>query len=479
MRFLTRRLAALLVAAPLLQAGGAAAQVFHPETFTLDNGMQVVVVPNRRVPVVSHMVWYKIGSADEPAGKTGIAHLLEHLMFKGTPSIPPGEFSKIVARHGGNDNAFTSSDYTAYFQNVAKENLELVMRMEADRMANLRLDPKDVVTERDVVLEERRSRTDNDPASLLNERTEAVLYLNHPYRNPVIGWAGEIARLTPEDALAFYGKYYAPNNAILIVGGDVSAAEVKPLAEKYFGAVPRRDTPPRLRPQEPPAMTARRVELRHPDVRQPAWSRRYLAPSYSAGDSKYASALEVLAETIGGSTTSRLYRDLAIDKGIATTAGAFYEPTMLDLSSFGVYASPRPGMDMARIEAAMDAVLADIVSGAIDPAEVERAKERLVANVAYSRDSLQAGAYAFGMALTTGGSIEQVERWPERIAAVTIDEVKEAARLVLQPEQSVTSLLLPAAAQDTAADAPQPDTASGTVTPPEEAAAPLNGEVAR
>lgn len=475
MRVLTRRLAVLWLAAPLLWAGPVAAQVFHPETATLDNGMQVVVVPNHRVPVVTHMVWYRIGSADEPAGKTGIAHLLEHLMFKGTPAIPPGQFSKIVAAHGGNDNAFTGSDYTAYFQNVAKENLELVMRMESDRMANLRLDPKDVLTEREVVLEERRSRTDNDPAALLNERAEAILYLNHPYRNPVIGWAAEIAKLTPEDALEVYAKYYAPNNAILIVGGDVTLAEVMPLAKKYYGPIPRKETPVRLRPQEPPALTARRVELRHPDVHQPAWSRRYLAPSYNTGDSKYASALEVLAETIGGSSTSRLYRDLAIDKGVATSAGAYYEPTVLDLSTFGVYASPRPGVSPAVVEQAMDAVLADIVGGSVDPAEIERAKERLIANVAYSRDSLQAGAYAFGMALTTGGSIAQVEDWPQRIAAVTVDEVREAAKRVLQPEQSVTALLLPAAAANT--DAPQPDISGGTVAPPEAAAAPAGGRV--
>lgn len=447
MMFLTRRLAALLVAGPLLtQAAPAAAQVFNPETFTLANGLQVVVVPNHRSPVVTHMVWYKVGAADEHSGKTGIAHFLEHLMFKGTEAVPSGAFSRIIARHGGNDNAFTSSDYTAYFQNVAKENLGLVMKLEADRMAHLRLAPEDVKTELQVILEERRTRTDNEPSAQLNERAEATLFLNHPYRNPVIGWPSDMAGLTREDALAFYDKYYAPNNAILVVGGDVTAAEVKPLAETYYGVLPRRDTPPRLRPAEPPPLAARRVELRHPDVHQPSWSRRYLAPSYNAGESRYAPVLDVLAEAIGGSTSSRLYRDLAVTKGLATTAGADYDPTALDLAVFTVYVSPRQGVAMDQIEAATDETLADIAAGRIDPAEIDRAKERLIANLAYARDSLQAGAYAFGMALTTGGTVERVEQWPARIAAVTADQVREAAKLVLQPESSVTALLLPAAA---------------------------------
>lgn len=447
MTFLTRRLAVLLLvvmAAPLLlHTPAAVAQVFNPETFTLDNGLQVVVVPNHRSPVVTHMVWYKVGAADEHAGKTGIAHFLEHLMFKGTESVPAGAFSKIIARHGGNDNAFTSSDYTAYFQNVAKENLELVMKMEADRMAHLRLAPDDVKTELQVILEERRMRTDNEPAALLNERAEAALFLNHPYHNPVIGWPADMAGLTREDALAFYDKFYAPNNAVLVVGGDVTAAEVKPLAEKYYGVLPRRDTPPRLRPQEPPALAARRVELRHPDVRQPSWSRRYLAPSYHAGETQYAAALDVLSEAIGGSTSSRLHRELAVNKRLATSAGADYDPTAFDLTTFTVYVAPRPGVAMDQVEAATDEILTDIAAGHVDAGEIERAKERLISNLAYARDSLQAGAYAFGMAMAAGGTIAQVEQWPERIAAVTPEQVQEAAKLVLRPEASVTALLLP------------------------------------
>lgn len=420
-----------------------AAQVFNPEVFTLENGMQVVVVPNHRVPVVSHMVWYKVGAADEEPGRTGLAHLLEHLMFKGTEQVPAGEFSRIVARNGGRDNAFTSSDFTAYYQNVAVDRLELVMKLEADRMANLLIDPASVATEREVVLEERRSRTDNDPAALLSERVEAVLYLNHPYRNPIIGWASEVAKLDRDAALAFYRRYYAPNNAVLIVAGDITAEKLRPLAEKYYGNIATRPTPPRVRPQEPPPAAARRVVLEDGQVQQPSWSRRYLAPSYSAGASHHAYPLQILAEVIGGGSTSRLYRSLVVDQKLASAAGAWYEPTSLDLTTFGVYASPRQGVPMEKLESAMLDELRRIAEQGVDAGEVERAKNRLRASIVYARDSLHTGAYTLGQALTTGQSVEDVEAWPQRIAQVTPEQVTAAARLVLDDKASVTGVLLP------------------------------------
>lgn len=425
-------------------AAPARAQVFNPETFTLDNGMQVVVVPNRRVPIVSHMVWYKVGAADETPGKSGVAHLFEHLMFKGTPSIPPGQFSKIVARNGGRDNAFTSSDYTAYFQNVAVDRLELVMRMEADRMHNLVLDDENVRTERNVVLEERRSRTDNSPGALLSERMEAALFLNHPYNRPVIGWASEIAALTTEDAVSFYRRWYAPNNAILVVAGDVTAETVRPLAEKYYGVLPRADTPPRKRLEEPPAVAARRVVLEDARVQQPQLSRLYQAPSYNRGRKELAYPLQVLAEIVGGNATSRLYRALVVEQGVAAGASAWYDPAALDLASFGVAATPRPGVPMEKVEAALDASLARILAEGLPADEVERAKSRLRANVAYARDSLHTGARVLGEALATGQTVEDVEAWPQRIAAVTPEQVAEAARAVLVMRASVTGVLLPA-----------------------------------
>jgi zinc protease len=436
-------LLALSIALSPLAGKPAAAKVFDPKAFTLANGLQVVVIENPRAPIAVQMVWYKVGSADEPPGKSGIAHFLEHLMFKGTPTVPPGEFSKIVARNGGQDNAFTSSDYTAYFQRVAKDRLELVMRMEADRMQNLVLSDAVVLPERDVVLEERRSRTDNDPGSRLYEEATAVMYLKHPYRIPVIGWPDEIKKLTTQDALDFYRTYYAPNNAILIVAGDVSAAEVRRLAELYYGPIPARAIPERVRSPEPEQETARRVELRSAEVKQPSWSRRYLAPSLNRGDIRHVYALQVAAEILGGGPTSRLYRELVVGKKLATSTSAWSSPNAFDLSEFGVGASPRPGVEVAALEGALAAELRRLAENGIDAAELASAKKTLVASATYARDGLRAGPNIFGRSLTTGGTIEQVESWPERIQAVTIDEVNAAVRAVLVDKRSVTSVLLP------------------------------------
>jgi zinc protease len=421
----------------------ARAQVFNPETFQLANGMQVVVVPNHRVPIVTHMVWYKVGAADEVPGKTGLAHFLEHLMFKGTPSIPPGEFSKIVARNGGRDNAFTTSDYTAYFQNVAVDRLELVMKMEADRMANLSLDEENFKTEKQVVLEERRMRTENNPGALLSEQMEAALYRNHPYHNPVIGWESEIQGLSRDDALAFYKRWYAPNNAILVIAGDVTAAQVRPLAEKYFASIPVAHIPARERRIEPPQVAARRIELKDGRVQQPQWSRMYMAPSYSWGDKAQAYPLQVLAEVVGGGATSRLYRTLVVEQGLAASAGAGYEPTALDMTTFSVYATPRPGVAMDKLEAAVEKELARIAKEGLPASEVERAVARLKANVAYARDSLHTGARVLGEALATGQSVDDVESWPKRIGEVTPQQVAAAAQSLLKAQDSVTGLLLP------------------------------------
>ncbi len=431
-------------AAIALAAEPSRAVVFNPETFTLANGMQVVVVPNPRAPVVVHTVWYRTGSADDPVGKSGLAHFLEHLMFKGTTNTPAGEFSKIVARNGGNENAFTSYDHTGYYQKVARDRLELVMRLEADRMVNLEIDDAVVLPERDVVLEERRSRTDNEPGSLLGEHVRRAQYLAHPYGNPVIGWEHEIRALTTEDALAFYRRHYAPNNAILVVAGDITAAELRPLAETTYGTIPRRDIAPRARPQEPPHRASRRVVMRDARVRQAEWNRSYLAPSESAGASEHAYPLQVLAEIVGGGTTSRLYRSLVVERKVAVSAGAWYSDQSLDLSRFGFYASPSPGVDVATVEAALDDEIARLLAVGVTAEEVERIKRRMVAETTYARDSLYRAARSFGGALTSGLTVEDVEAWPDRIAVVTADQVDAAARAVLRPETSVTGILLPA-----------------------------------
>ena len=418
------------------------AGVFNPETFTLDNGLQVVVVENPRAPIVVHTVWYRVGAADEPPGKSGIAHFLEHLMFKGTPTVPSGQFSKIVAANGGSDNAFTSQDYTAYVQRVASDKLELVMRMEADRMAHLRLTDEKVAPERGVVQEERRQRTDNSPSAQLYERRRAVTYLRHPYRIPVIGWKREIDRLTAEDALAFYRRHYAPNNAILIVVGDATAAEIRRLAEKYYGPIPRRPVPERVRPEEPDQLAARRITMKNPRVHVPSVSITWRAPSYSAGETRHAYPLLLLSDILGGGT-SRLHRRLVIEEKAASGAGAGYLGTALDMGEFSVSASALSGGDIAGIEALLKEEIERVVEDGVTEAELARTKRAMLASAIYARDGLRAAPRAIGRALTTGRTIADVEAWPERIEAVTAAEVREAARAVFVERRSVTAVLLP------------------------------------
>lgn len=419
------------------------AAVFNPESFTLDNGLQVVVVPNHRAPVVVHMIWYRIGAADEPRGMSGVAHFLEHLMFKGTPRFPDGQFSEIVARNGGTENAFTGSDYTGYYQKVAKSHLPLVMELEADRMVNLVLGEDEVVSERDVVLEERRTRVDNEPAAQLAEELNAVQFLVHPYGTPIIGWESEIRALDREDALTWYHRFYAPNNAVVIVSGDATATEVRPLAEKYYGVIPDRPLPPRIRPQEPPRRTSSRVEMRDERVRQPSWRRSFFAPSRAAGATEHAYPLEILNEILGGGPTSRLYRSLVVDQRIAVAAGSHYDQTSFDPSTFTVYAAPAPGVEVARVEAAIDAELAELIAQGVDDEEVSRVKKRLLADAVYARDNLFVAARVFGNALTVGLSVDDVESWPDSIKAVTPEQIDAAARAVLGSASSVVGVLLP------------------------------------
>ncbi|SDE50259.1 zinc protease [Rhodospira trueperi] len=437
--------AALMALTLLALPSPTRAQSFDADSFTLDNGLQVVVVENHRVPVVAHMVWYKVGAADEPPGKSGIAHLLEHLMFQGTETVPPGEFSKIIARNGGRDNAFTSSDYTAYYQTIARDRLELVMEMEADRMANLRLAEEDVLTERDVVIEERLSRTENEPTALMNERLDQALWVVHPYKNPIIGWAHELEALTRQDALDFYARFYAPNNAVVVVVGDVTADELRPLAERTYGQVrpaPETPTRDRLRDLPPPADVT--VTMRHPQVAQPTWWRRIVAPSRNAGASELYPALQVLAEVLGGGPVSRLYERMVVEDKVAVSAGAGYNGRAVDFGTFAFSVTPAPGRAPAEIETAVEAEIARLLEEGVTDEEVEGAKRRLRASVVFARDSIFMTARIVGAALATGATLEEIERWPEDIAAVTPDDVMAAARAVFDGSAgSATAVLLP------------------------------------
>lgn len=437
-----------LAALPAVICLPAQAKVFDPTIFTLDNGLEVVVIENHRSPMITHMVWYKVGSADEVPGKSGLAHLLEHLMFKGTPTVKVGEFSKIIARLGGEDNAFTSNDYTAYYQILAAQHLDVAMKLESDRMHNLVLDDKNFDTERAVVEEERRSRTDNSPDAQLEEAMSAALFLNHPYHRPVIGWAHEIASLNRSDALDFYHRWYAPNNAILVVAGDVTPAAVLEMAKKWYGDIPRADTPVRHRLTEPESHGARLVTVKDGRVEQPAFSRLYLAPSAHFGSAELGAtsttpALEVLAQILGGGVTSRLYRALVVDGGLAVSVGASYDSIQMDYATFGFYGVPRPGVSLDRLQAAVDSELKKALTQGLTKAEVDQAKDRLTAGTIYARDSVQMGARVLGAALASGLDVSDVEDWPERINRVTTEDVNAALARVINPDRSVTGFLLP------------------------------------
>ncbi|MEE8172997.1 MAG: pitrilysin family protein [Alphaproteobacteria bacterium] len=423
--------------------GASIAGPFNSEYFELDNGLQVVVIPNHRAPIVTHMMWYRVGSADDPVGKSGVAHFLEHLMFKGTDKLEPGEFSRIVALNGGQENAFTSWDYTGYFQRVARDRLEIVMELEAGRIRGLILDEEIVRPERDVILEERSARTDNQPAALLAEQMGAAQFLRHPYGTPIIGWRHEIETLDHEDVLAFYRLHYAPDNAILIVAGDISAAELKPLAEKYYGVIPAAGVAPRRRPAEPPQISPRRVSLKDARVAQPSLTRSYLAPSHGSGGGDSV-ALQVFAEILGSKSTSRLYQALVVERPLAAWAGSSYQPLALDPSRFFVYADALPGVSIADVEAALDEVIAELLTNGPSDEEVASAKSRMQDAVVYALDSPQAVASIFGNALSVGLRVEDVESWPERVAAVTRQQIMAAARAVLRLELSVTGILMPA-----------------------------------
>ncbi len=437
----------LIVFALFAFTPGAKAQdkVFNAETFTLDNGMEVVVIPNHRAPVVTHMVWFRTGAADEPRGYSGIAHFLEHLMFKGTETLAPGEFSRIVKKLGGNDNAFTSQDYTAYYQSISREHLDTVMKMEADRMQNLMPPAEEISSEHKVILEERRQRTENDPRAMFAEQMRATLFINHPYGTPVIGWMHEMQRLNWPVARDFHEAWYSPSNAILIISGDITAAELEPMAEEIYGDLPSPPKPEKKRTQIPRLEGERRLIYRHPDIRQPYFERLILAPGYRE-NAEEALALQVLTEAIAGGPTTRLYRTLAVEQKVASSAGMYYRGEAWDQGEIGLYATPLETVPLEQLEQAFEEELRLIVDQGITAEELRQAKKRLQAEAIYARDSLSGPAMIVGRALTTGATIEDVEKWPDLIEAVTLQEVNEAATRYLDPDDgpaSVTGYLLP------------------------------------
>jgi zinc protease len=365
-------------------------------------------------------------------------------MFKGTSKHPAGEFSQTVLKIGGNENAFTSTDYTGYFQRVPRDQLGTMMEFEADRMTGLILKDENVLPERDVVLEEYNMRVANNPEARLTEQIMAALYLNHPYGRPVIGWHHEIEKLDREDALAFYKRFYAPNNATLVIAGDVDEKDVRPMAERTFGQVAPQPSIParRVRPQEPTPIAPRTVTLADPRVEQPTMKRYYLVPSATTAAAGESPALDVLAQLMGNGSNSYLYRALVIDRPLAVSAGAGYQGTSLDPTQFTISVAPKPGVDFAQIEQVVDRVIADVGQNPVPAEDLERVKTQLIAEAIYAQDNQATLARWYGAALTTGLSIEDIRSWPDRIRAVTAEQVRAAARKWLDKKRSVTGYLI-------------------------------------
>jgi zinc protease len=435
--------------------GHAQAAVFNPTATTLNNGLEVIVIENHRAPVVSHMLWYRVGAADDPPGKSGLAHYLEHLMFKGSTNVEDGALSAFVSRHGGRDNAFTGSDYTGYYQNIPASQLSAVMRMEADRMNGITVTPGPAAAELNVVRQERLQRVDTNPGAMLSEAMRSVLHVNHPYGTPIIGWPDEIGALTLEDAYAFHTRWYAPNNAVLVVAGAVTPDEVFALAQEHYGPIAARAVPERAWQKDPPLVGIRTVVLRDERVREPRYRRIYRGPLPQA-DRARTEALQLASQIGTGTQSNPLYRALVIDQPLATSAGFYFHSATLGPTSLTVYVTPRPGVDNESLTGAIDAALAALKTDGFAPAAVERAKSAMLASAIYARDSLQGPAQVMGAARMLGDSIEAIETWPERIGMIEPAAVTAAFVALIDADAYVEGwLLAPESAKTAAAEAAQ------------------------
>lgn len=422
-------------------------KVFNASAYELENGMQVVVIPNHRVPVVTHMVWYRVGAADEPRGQSGIAHFLEHLMFKGSDGLAPGEFSRIVKSLGGQDNAFTSQDYTAYFQSISKDHLETVMRMESGRMRGMNPPLEDVESERKVVLEERSQRTDNNPPAKFSEHVNSALYVNHPYGIPVIGWRHEIEALEWDAVKAFYDLYYAPNNAILVVSGDVEPDDVFALAQTYYGPLKPEDIPARtLRTTSPPLAADMMLSMQDASIKQESYQSLYRVPSCRQ-NKQDCLALQVLEQVMSAGSASRLYDSLVSEQKIASSAGLSYRGESWDDSTLYIYATPKGDANLEDVENALDDELRRIIKDGVSAQEMDDAIASMQAEAIYARDSVAGPAMVIGYSLVTGSTLDDIEYWPREIAQITAEQVQDVARRFLDPDNSdlhnVRGVMLP------------------------------------
>jgi len=447
----TSVLAAPALAAPALALGGAQARrpdqpLFGAQSWMLANGLRVVLAENRRAPVAAHYLYVSAGAGEDPAGKSGVAHFLEHMMFKGSPHIPTGAFSRTVAREGGQDNAFTSRDVTAYFQIVEASRLPLMMRMEADRLAAPLIPEAETESERNVVLEERNQLTDAVPRGRFREAFDAAMWGPQHWRGrPLIGWENEIRAITRQDLVDFHAAHYAPANCTLIVAGDVREADLRRWAEEFYGAVPARPKPGRNRAAPLAAAPESRLITRDPAVREASFMQSFAAPSATWGDTTKADPLEVMVHVLGGGPGSRLHRAL-VEAGHAVGASAGYDGDVVGVGSLMVAVTPRPGVSQERIEEIVAATIARLVQEGATEDETRRAIRQQTAGALLALDGLGAAPRMLGGTLAIGLPIEAVEQWPQRMAAVTQAQVNAAARAVLaSPAIATTAWLMPAA----------------------------------
>jgi len=409
----------------------------------LENGLTVLVLVDPRAPVVTHQVWYRVGSMDEHSGITGISHMLEHMMFKGSEQYPPGEFSRIVAALGGRENAFTGRDYTGYFQVLGREHWETVMAMEAERMHGLRLTEDEFQPERRVVIEERRLTTEDRPNSLLFEQFQATAFFNHPYGHPIIGWMTDIESYALEDLQDWYERWYAPNNAVVVVVGDVEPAEVVAAAERHFGAIPARALPTRKPRTETLQRGERRLTLQVP-AELPYLMLGWKAPSLSSlDDPADAYALIVAAGVLDSGEASRFARTLVRGRELASSTSARYSPFARLDTLFTVAAVPAAGTEMATLESALLREVERLHTEPLDTLELERVQARVIASEIFQRDSIRAQAFEIGMLQTIGLGWQVSDEYVERIRAVTSDDVQRVAQQYLVPERLTVGILDP------------------------------------
>ena len=408
--------------------------------YRLDNGLHIVVIEDHRTPAVTQTLWYRVGGSDGPPGKSGLAHYVEHLMFKGTEKFGPGVFNRTVQDLGGTDNAFTSFDYTAYIQRISADNIERIMELEADRMQGLLLTEEDIEIERLVVLEERHTRTDSNPGALLQEQMNAALFLNHPYSIPIIGWRHEIEMLNREDIFEFYQAHYAPNNAILIIAGDVEPNEVLQYAKTHYGPLAfNPDIAERQRPQEPPQVAARRLTFQDERVSNPYIVRDYLAPERNSKAQREAASLELLAAILGGDgINSYLTQKLEVDVDIAIYSNAYYSGRYVDKNSFSLVVVPADSVSMEEAEEALDRALDEFLQEGVVESQLERIKKSIHASWIYEQDSVQNVARRIGHELSIGLTLKDIQAWPDILQSITSEEIMDAARRLFQLESSVT-----------------------------------------